>query len=79
MHNIMKIHYIMSIELERFLNLLLELLLWTSLWGIVDNLITSFTRSSKKQFFIYVLLFACALVGIYIVNGDFIYRSTLYG
>jgi hypothetical protein len=68
----------MNVEFDRFLNLLLEILLWVSLWGIIDNLITSFTRSGKKQIFIYILLFVFGITGIYVVNGDFIYKNTLY-
>lgn len=68
----------MNATLVRFANVFFDLLLWISLWGIVDNLIVSIERKEKNRVFLYMIIFAMTIVGIYLVNGGFIFKHSLY-
>ena len=68
----------MNINLQRFLNLLLDLLLWISVWGIVDNTLSLFKLRKKEEIYIYMGMFLFAIACVYLVNGSFVYKNTLY-
>ena len=69
----------MNTTLIRFFNLIFDLLLWVSLWGIIDSIVTLITRNNKFQTYIYSIIFVSTIIGIYLVNGSFIYKDSLYG